>query len=78
MKFTGETEVLGEKTCPSATFSTSNPKWIDPGSKPVLRGERPATNRLSHDTAHELGLELANGICQLFVSHNDTVLCGCL
>jgi hypothetical protein len=35
------------KTCPSATLSTTNPTWTDPG----LRGERPATNRLSHGTA---------------------------
>jgi hypothetical protein len=27
------------------------PTWTDPGSKPGLRGERPATNRLSHGTA---------------------------
>jgi hypothetical protein len=35
------------KTCPSATLSTTNSTWIDPG----LRGERPATNDLSHGTA---------------------------
>jgi hypothetical protein len=46
MIFAGETEVLGENL-PSATLSTTNPTWIDPG----LRGERPATNRLSHGTA---------------------------
>jgi len=39
------------KTCPSATLSTTNPTWIDPGANPGLRGERPATNRLSHGTA---------------------------
>jgi hypothetical protein len=44
--FAGETEVLGENL-PSATLFTANPTWIDPG----LRGERPATNRLSHGTA---------------------------
>jgi hypothetical protein len=33
-----------EKICPSATLSTTNPTRTDPG----LRGERPATNRLSH------------------------------
>jgi hypothetical protein len=46
MIFAGETKVLGENL-PSATLSTTNPTWIDPG----LRGERPATNRLSHGTA---------------------------
>jgi hypothetical protein len=44
MKLTGE-------TYPSATLSTTNPKWIDHGSNPGVRGERPATNRLSHGTA---------------------------
>jgi hypothetical protein len=38
------------KTCPSATLSTTNPTWTDPGSNPGLRGERQATNRLSHGT----------------------------
>jgi hypothetical protein len=50
MIFAGETEVLGENL-PSATLSTTNPTWIDPGSNPGLHGERPATNRLSHGTA---------------------------
>jgi hypothetical protein len=50
MIFAGETEVLGENL-PSAILSTTNPTWIDPGAKPGLRGERPATNRLRHDTA---------------------------
>jgi hypothetical protein len=52
MKLTGETEVLG--TCTSATLSTINPTWTDPGSNPGLRGGRPATNRLSHGTALSL------------------------
>ena len=39
------------KICPSATFSTTNPTLTDPGSNPGLRGQRPATNRLSHGTA---------------------------
>jgi hypothetical protein len=46
MIFAGEIEVLGENL-PSATLSTTNPTWIDPG----LHGERPTTNRLSHGTA---------------------------
>jgi hypothetical protein len=45
--FAGETEVLGENL-PSATLSTTNPTWIDPDANTGLRGERPATNRLSH------------------------------
>jgi hypothetical protein len=48
--FAGETEVLGENL-PSATLSTTNPTWIDPGANPGLCSERPATNRVSHGTA---------------------------
>jgi hypothetical protein len=59
MIFAGETEVLGENL-PSATLSTTNPTWIDPGANPGLRGERPATNRLSHGTAHEVILKYVN------------------
>jgi hypothetical protein len=40
-----------EENRPSATLSTTNPIWIDPGSNPDVRGGRPATNRLSHGTA---------------------------
>jgi hypothetical protein len=36
-----------EKTCPSATLSTTNPTWLDPSSSPGRRGGKPATNRLS-------------------------------
>jgi hypothetical protein len=39
------------KTCPSATLSTTNPTWTDRGSNTGLRGERPATDRLSHGNA---------------------------
>jgi hypothetical protein len=37
-----------EKACPSASLSTTNLTWTDPGVKPGLRGDRLATNRLSH------------------------------
>jgi hypothetical protein len=56
MILTGEKEELGEKTCPSATLSTTNPTRIDPGANPGLHGDRPATNRLSHATAQGNGL----------------------
>jgi hypothetical protein len=36
---------------PSATLTTTNFAWIDPGSNPDLSGERPATNHVSHSTA---------------------------
>jgi hypothetical protein len=49
---TGETEELGGKPIlNSVTLFTTNPTWIDPGENPVLRRERPATNRLSYGTA---------------------------
>jgi hypothetical protein len=48
----GKTEELGEKTCPSATLSTTNPTWTDPGKNPGLCGGRPETNRLSHGMAN--------------------------
>jgi hypothetical protein len=40
-----------EKICPSATLSTKNPTWPDPGSNPGRRGGKPATNRLSYGAA---------------------------
>jgi hypothetical protein len=51
MKLTGENRRTRGKTCPSATLSTTNPIWTEPGSNPGLRGGRPAANRLSHGTA---------------------------
>jgi hypothetical protein len=40
-----------EKTCLSATLSTTNPTWPDPGSNPGHRGGKPATKRLSYGAA---------------------------
>jgi hypothetical protein len=51
MILTGENPRTRRKNCPSATLSATNPTWIDPGANPGLRGERPATNDLSHGTA---------------------------
>jgi hypothetical protein len=53
---TEENRRTRRKTCPSATLSTTNPTWIDPGVNTGLRGERSATNDLSHVTAPCLGL----------------------
>jgi hypothetical protein len=52
MKLTGENRSTRRKTCLSATLSTTNPTWTDQGSNLGLRGDRPATNRLSHGTAN--------------------------
>jgi hypothetical protein len=40
------------KTYPSATTSTTNPTWIEPGANPGHRDERLATNDLSHGMAN--------------------------
>jgi hypothetical protein len=48
---TGKNRRTRRKTCPSANLSTTNPTWIDPGANPSFRGERPATNDLSHGSA---------------------------
>jgi hypothetical protein len=40
-----------EKPCPSATLSTTNPTWPEPGSNPGRRRGKPATNRLSYGSA---------------------------
>jgi hypothetical protein len=50
MKLTGKNRGTRRKTCPSATLSTTNPTCTDPGLNPGLRGERPATNRVSQTT----------------------------
>jgi hypothetical protein len=44
----GETEVLGQKLCPSASLCTTYPTWLDPGLNPGRRGWKPASNRLSY------------------------------
>jgi hypothetical protein len=58
------------KTCPSATLSTTNFTWTDPGSNPGLRGERPATNRLNHGTAKRL---VASQVYHVVISTNIRV-----
>jgi hypothetical protein len=40
-----------EKTCLSATLSTTNTTWPELGSNPGRRGGKPATNRLSYGAA---------------------------
>jgi hypothetical protein len=41
MKLTEDNERTRGKTCSSATLSTTNSTWTDPGSNQGLRGERP-------------------------------------
>jgi hypothetical protein len=40
-----------EKTCHSATLSTTNPTWLDPGLNPSRCGGKPATDLLSYGAA---------------------------
>jgi hypothetical protein len=40
-----------EKTCPSATLSTTNPTWPEPGSTPGRRDGKPSTDDLSYGAA---------------------------
>jgi hypothetical protein len=51
MKSTRENRQLGEKSVPVPLCPPKISHGSDLGSKPGLRGERPATNRLSHGTA---------------------------
>jgi hypothetical protein len=46
MIMTGETE----EYCPIATLPTTNPTRADSGANPLLHGEKPGSNRLSHGT----------------------------
>jgi hypothetical protein len=50
---TEKTRITWRKTCPSAILSTTNPTWIDLDTKPGLRGEKPATNNMSHGKAYD-------------------------
>jgi hypothetical protein len=51
MKLTGENRQLGEEPVPVPLCPPQISHGLTPGSNPGLRGERPATNRLSHGTA---------------------------
>jgi hypothetical protein len=68
MILTGENRRTRRKTCPSATLSTINPTWIEPGANPSLRGERPATNDLRHGMAIvNANLELPPTACNVAI-----------
>jgi hypothetical protein len=61
-----------KKTCPNANLSTINPTRTDPGANWCLRGDRPATNRLSHDTSHDSLMTLPHiGQCKEFQLRRD-------
>jgi hypothetical protein len=56
-----------EKTCLSATLSTTNPTWPDLGSNPDNRGRKPVTNCLSYGTALFLLLSSCPVVCVVLV-----------
>jgi hypothetical protein len=61
-----------KKNRPSTTLSTTSPTWTDPGTNLGLRGERVATNRLSHATAYLSGYFFV--LCtEIIRNHSDTV-----
>jgi hypothetical protein len=69
-----------EKTFLSATLSTTDPTWPDPGSSPGRLGEKPATNRLSYGAARTYIYTLTSlPICllslSLFLSSSVSCLC---
>jgi hypothetical protein len=55
MKIWQKKPKYSEKTCPSATLSTTNPTRLDPGLNPGRRGGKPATNRFSYGAALAYG-----------------------
>jgi hypothetical protein len=52
---TGKTEDW-VKNCPSATLSTTNPKWADPDANLSLRSDKPYANGLSYGTVLTSGI----------------------
>jgi hypothetical protein len=63
MKLTGENRSTRRKT--------TNPTWTDPGLKPGLRSERPATSRLSHGTATANVINSHNTMPKSPLAHYD-------
>ena len=49
----GERRTDPREICPVPLLSATNTTWIDLGSNQGLRDEKPATNRLSHDTVRQ-------------------------
>jgi hypothetical protein len=47
MTLTGGKVRTRRETCLSATLSSTNPTWTEPGANPGLSCDRPATNRVS-------------------------------
>jgi hypothetical protein len=61
MILTGENR---RETCPSATLSTTNPTWIDPGTKAQVVSRRPLTT--------EAPVRAVVNPCGMFGGQSDT------
>jgi hypothetical protein len=68
---TGETEVLAHEMSQPVPVSSCSPQMSVPGSKPDFRGDRPATDHLSHGTVHSyFGLNAfvtKSTVCLIFI-----------
>jgi hypothetical protein len=53
-----EQNICGMRICRGKQKSTTNPTQTALGLNPGLRGEKPATNHLSHGKAHYFGIRL--------------------
>jgi len=54
MVLRGKTPNSVEKFCANVTLSTTNATSTDLGSNPYVQGVRLASNRLVHDTPHDI------------------------
>ena len=64
------------KTCPNSTLTIRKLTWTDLGSNPAFRGERPATNCLSHGAANmKLTVFLRNDKDLIRTSQNTNCIC---
>ena len=73
MKSTGENRQLGEKPVPVPLCPPQISHGLELGSNPSLRGDRPATNRLSHGTA--LNSDIRHDPKQVGLQGRCTVCC---
>jgi hypothetical protein len=72
----GENTCTRRKTSPSSTLTTRNLTWTDLGSTPVLRGERPAADCLSHGTSNlKLTVILRNNKDLIRTSQKTNCIC---
>jgi hypothetical protein len=66
----GKPKYSEKKNCPSATLSTRNLTWPEPGGNPGRRGGKPATNRLSYGAVRYSRIGLGPNATLLFALKN--------